>query len=461
MANARSSPLVLAWAKVRDSLWLVPSCAVLIGGTLAFVAVQIPAPDTQSRFVWVWISGSGAEGARGVLSVIAGSLITVTGTVFSVTIVALQLASSQFTPRLLRSFLADRVNQVVLGVFIGTFTYTLLILRTIHSETDVDAFVPQVGVSVALLLLLLSIAALIVFINHSARSIQASVILHRETERTLGLIRELYPKNVGTRAAPSNVAGNIEAATPSGPRATVLAEASGYLEAVHDEGLWRLAAQQRGERLTIRMELHVGEFAFTNKVIASVWPAEAATDAVVREIRRAFVIGPERTPEQDVEYGIVELSDIGVRALSPGINDPTTAMHCVDRLTQVLAALGSRPPGRVSRSSPDGTVTLLVRETPFERAAGLALDQIRHYGASNPAIVKKLLDAVIDLAPAVKEDNRPVLRAHAEAALAAARRLIADPIAAAEIERLAVHAIAATEGDELPNGESDATTITR
>ena len=137
MPSTRSSRRGLAWANVRDSLWFIPTLAVLAGSGLAMLAVQIPTPRAESRLAWVWLFG-GAEGARGVLTAIAGSLITVTGTVFSVTIVALQLASSQFTPRLLRSFVADRVNQAVLGVFIGTFTYTLLVLRTIAEGSKED-----------------------------------------------------------------------------------------------------------------------------------------------------------------------------------------------------------------------------------------------------------------------------------------------------------------------------------
>ncbi|HYW51077.1 MAG TPA: DUF2254 family protein, partial [Gemmatimonadaceae bacterium] len=176
----------------------MPSIAVVVGTVLAVVAVQIPTPESTSELSRIWLFGGGAAGARSMLSAIAGSLITVTGVVFSVTIVALQLASSQFTPRVLGSFVADRVNQAVLGVFIGTFTYTLLVLRTIRSAADDRAlFVPHVAVTLALLLLLVSIAALIVYINHSARSIQASVILERETLRTLARIKALFPQRAG------------------------------------------------------------------------------------------------------------------------------------------------------------------------------------------------------------------------------------------------------------------------
>jgi uncharacterized membrane protein len=442
MPKSRSSRRGLAWASVRDSLWFVPSVAVVLGGLLAMLAVQVPTPRTESRLAWLWLFGGGAEGARGVLTAIAGSLITVTGTIFSVTIVALQLASSQFTPRLLRSFVSDRVNQAVLGVFIGTFTYTLLVLRTIHSSASgAETFVPQVGVTVAVALLLVSIGALIVFINHAAHSIQASVILHRETERTLAQIRQLFPDDVG-RPAPDGDADAERAGASAAPPAVVTAAEAGYLQAVQAEALWRLGAGRRAGPLMVRMELHVGAFTIPGKPLASVWPAEALDDRVARGIRDAFVLGPERTPEQDVEYGLVELSDIAVKALSPGINDPTTAMQAIDRLTEVLAALGARRRGAATRASPDGGVRLLVRDTPFERAAGLAFDQIRHFGAENPAIAKKLLETLADLAGVLPAAVRPVLAEQAESTVRAARRSVSDPAELEAVERLAAHAVA-------------------
>ena len=436
MRTSDGSRLVLAWARVRDSLWFVPGLAVVTGIVLAMLAVQVPTPETESMFARIWLFGGGAEGARGVLSAIAGGLITVTGTIFSVTIVALQLASSQFTPRVLGSFMADRVNQTVLGVFIGTFTYTLLVLRTIRSQAeDRIEVVPHVGVTIALLLLLVSVGALVVFIDHAARSIQASVILHRESRRTLARVDELFPRRVGEPAEDERPTFDEPVVSDAVP-AVVTSDVSGYLQSLDDNALWSVARPD-GQPLTIRMEMHVGAFSFPGKALASVWPAHRCDDDVVQAVRRAFVLGPERTPDQDVEFGLVELSDIAVRALSPGINDPTTALHCVDRLTEVLAALGSREPPTRVRTSKDGGVRLVVRDTPFERTIGLAFDQIRHHGASNPAVLAKLLEAALDLGSVVPAHRRPALQDTVDAVLRAARRQVEDPEDLARIERLA------------------------
>lgn len=449
MQTASSSRPGLAWVRVRDSLWFIPSIAVVVSAALAVVAVQVPTPRVESRIAWVWLFGGGAEGARGVLTAIAGGLISVTGTVFSVTIVALQLASSQFTPRLLRSFVADRVNQGVLGVFIGTFTYTLLVLRTIHTTPDgSDTFVPHVAVTIALALLLVSIGALIVFIDHVAQSIRASVILHRETQRTLAHVAVRFPTHLGLPDARGPIAA--DGASAAEAPFLVRAAQSGYLQAVHGESLWALGADDASgssEPATIRMELHVGAFAFPGKPIAAVWPAHRGEE-IAGAVRRAFVLGPERTPEQDVEFGLVEVADIAVKALSPGVNDPTTAMHCIDRLTEMLAAFAARDPLVPKRTSPDGRVRFVARHSTFDRVVGLAFDQIRHFGASNPTIAKKLLEALGDLASAVGPAARVALGPQAESVVRAARLAIADPSDLAAIERLAQHALAAARGEE-------------
>ena len=407
---------------------------MVAGLVLASLAVLVPTPQPESRLARLWLFSGGAEGARGVLSVIAGSLITVTGTVFSVTIVALQLASSQFTPRVLGSFVADRVNQWVLGAFIGTFTYTLLVLRTIHSEAqDRVAFVPHVGVTLALVLLLLSIGALIVFIDHAAQSIRASVIIQREAARTRARIEELFPMHVGVSADARQEPP--DAIRPRGSPARVLATESGYLQSLYAGALWRIDLAEGRAPLTVRMEVRVGEFVIAGMVLASVWPAADVDDTIGDVVRSAFVLGPERTHEQDVEYGLVALSDIAVKALSPGINDPTTALQCIDRLTALVAELGRRRGPHRARTGGDGRVLLLARDTSYERALGISFDQVRHFGADNPVVASGLFAAFGKLAAVAPLASLPALEEQVSSVHRAARRRIADPFDLARVER--------------------------
>lgn len=403
--------LRLLWTKVRDSLWFLPCVMTLAGAVLAVTITQAEQRGAfEVEMLRSWVFSGGVDGARGVLEAIAGGLITVTGVVFSVTIVALQLASTQFTPRILRNFTADRGNQLVLGVFIGTFTYTLLVLRTVRSADDGESpFVPRVAVTLAVVLVLVAIGFLIFYINHSARSIQVAAILDRVAGRTIGDVRRLFPEQIG----------HADEAAPPGPRpadqpsVTVAAESAGYLQAVDGQSLFRLG---KGRRLVIVMEPHIGDFVLPGQALARVSPPGQADEAVIREVRKAFLLGPERTPEQDVEFGIVEISDIAIKALSPGINDPTTAFRCIDRLSEVLLEMGTRAPPRPWRTE-EGKVHYLARHPTFERAVGLAFDQIRHFGASNPGVVRKLLEVLARLESLVPPSRRDVLRAQAAAVL--------------------------------------------
>jgi uncharacterized membrane protein len=415
------------WTRVRDGLWFAPSIAVAVATAMAIFAVRIPPLNNESALIYSWLFDGGAEGARGVLAAIAGGLITVTGTVFSVTIVALQLASSQFTPRVLGSFMADRVNQSVLAVFIGTFTYTLLVLRSIRSEAaDRAAYVPQVGVTVALLLLLLSIGALIVFIDHAAQSIRVSTVLHRESARTVAVIRKLADHR-GSSSTNVDLDESGDRRRLERPLLSVRASESGYLQAIHIGALWRLSRALDRATVTIRMEVRVGAFVFPGKLLASVASDAPPDSETVRIVRDAFVLGPERTPDHDLEFGLVELSDIALRALSPSVNDPTTAIHCIDRLTEVLAALAAQPTPPALQASPDGRVRLLLYHTSFERAAALAFDQIRHFGCDNPLIASRLLEAITDLMGIAGAHAQPALRAQAAAVQRSARSAVEDP----------------------------------
>ena len=423
--------LRMVWVTIRDSLWFLPGVLTLLSALLAFAVTSAEERGAlQSLAESHWIFGGGAEGARGVLNAIAGGLITVTGVVFSVTIVALQLASSQFTPRVLRSFTADRGNQLVLAVFIGTFTYTLLVLRTIRSGGDgQEGFIPRVAVTVAVALVLVSIGFLIFFINHSARNIQVSVILDRVAHRTLGDVCRLFPEQIGHQDP-------IEPIEPKDPEAewvAITASESGYLQAVDARTLFQLGERKR---MVIAMESHIGEFVLEGNRLASVSPATGADEEVVKAVRTAFVLGEDRTPEQDVEYGIIEMSDIALRALSPGINDPTTAFRCIDRLAEVLLALGTRRTPQAERTK-EGRIHFLALHTTFERAVGLAYDQIRHFGVQNPAVAKKLLETVVRLQELVPPPRRAPLQDQADAILRDARARIENPNDLAAVEAAA------------------------
>lgn len=393
--------LGILWEQLGTSLWFLPSVMTLGALALAAATVALDTSLQVSRGSDLYLAfGGGVGGARGILGAIVSTMITVTGVIFSITIVALQLASSQFTPRVLRNFMADRISQVVLGMFIGTFTYALLVLRTVRSPVeDGTAFVPSMSVGVAMLLALLSIGFLIVYIHHSARSIQVPVILSRAVSETTSLIDRLFPETVGEPSPPPSD-------RPAGVSTVVTTSESGYLQAVDEDGIITIPGERQ---LVIWMEPRVGEFVLPGAPLATVWPAEAIDCETIRAIRQAFILGQERTLQQDVELGFRQIIDIAVRALSPGVNDPTTAESCLDRLAEILVRLGNRRMPRPSRTGANGRITFVARETTFERIAESCLQPLRHYGIEDAAFAGHLLRTVGRVGALVPPDRRVTL----------------------------------------------------
>jgi uncharacterized membrane protein len=430
------------WAEIRDSLWFIPGLLTLGGALLAIAVVAfnddiIDALGVEPDEIW-WLFGAGSDGARSILDAISGSLIQVTGVVFSVTIIALQLASTQFTPRVLRTFTADRSNQVVLGVFIGTFTYALLVQRAIRSSgDDSDGFVPALAITVAILLTLFSIGCLIYFINHAARSIQASVIIHNVTRDTREIGERIFAREdrVRRRRADPDLADEGDAA-PDGCRGGEEEEdegephyigerAGGYVQGIDEKHLFELAD---AHDLRLRIEHGIGDFVLPGEPLLAVWPAGRVSDELDRAFRKRFVMGLERTPRQDFEFGLIELVDIGVKALSPSINDPTTAMMALDRLAELLVIMGRHNALDCERRNGAGRLCLTVRRPSFEKGLALTFDQIRHHGADDPALMGRMLDLLGDIGVLVLPEHRPAVLDAIETARNHAEREITEPV---------------------------------
>lgn len=411
------------WAEVRTSLWFLPSLMVLGAILLAVGTIRLDHATAGWAYgeAW-WVLGGGAEGVRSVLSAIAGGIMTVTGVAFSVTIVALQQASSQFTPRVLRRFTSDRVNHVVLGVLIGTFTYAILVHRAVRSANDGAAeFVPRISATLALVLALASLVALIVFISHVATVIQASEIIDRITRETRAQIARLFPERVGEPVA----AREVDTVRDRAQGRVIVASESGYLQAVDEEALLDLAGR---ERFAVEMAVGIGEFVLRGAPLAWAWPMEAVDESRAAAVREAFVLGRERTTYQDVEFGLIELMDIAVRALSSSYNDATTAMICIDRLSELLAELGNRePPARV-RTDAEGRLLIVARRTTFARAVEVAFDQIRVHGTANPGVARRMLEALERVAERIPPHLHGPLALEARQVLRATKQRVGDRV---------------------------------
>ncbi len=395
------------WEALHTSFWFVPSLMCL--GTVALSAATIGfdrSANGQSRGGWLW--SGGVDGAREVLSTIAGSVITVAGVTFSITITALVLASSQFGPRLLRTFMRDVGNQLVLGTFLSTFLYCLLVLRTVRGAED-SRFVPALSVTIGVGLAVLSVAVLIYFIHHVASSIQADNLCAAVADEMFEGIERMFPQRIG---GPAPAAERFDWPADFDRTARVVpSRKTGYIQAVDGDVLLELA---RERDVLLQLEAPPGDFVAEGEPLARVHPPGGDFEALADEVRENFTLGRQRTPEQDAEFSIGQLTEIAARALSPGINDPRTAMVCADWLGAGLGRLAEREFPPALRRDETGRARVLASVQSFESLAEAALSPMRRYGCKHVSVTLRLLQAIQDCAPHLcRAADRNTLRRHA------------------------------------------------
>lgn len=382
---------------VRSRLWPVPAAAVLLA---VLAGIGLPELDAAvdaylPPAVAGYLFGGGADAAREVLGAIAASLITVTSLTFSLTLVTLQLASSQYSPRLLRTFAADRVVQRTLALFLGTFTYALTVLRTVRSDTDGTTFVPQLAVTTAYLLTVASVIALVLFLGHLVRQIRIETVLeHVRADTCATAARLLSPVRQDKPAMPMPV-------PPQHPH-LVEAASSGFLVEIDEDAL--LTAAERAKAV-VWVERTVGSPVLAGTPVAYLWPVrpqEPLTEDAERElgarVRAALRTGSEPTAVQDISYGLRQLTDVVVRALSPGINDPTTAVHGLISCTAVLADLLDLQLGPYTLCDEHHRVRVVLARPTFTELLELVCTQPRLYGADDPMVLDALVSMLRGLA---------------------------------------------------------------
>jgi uncharacterized membrane protein len=418
------------WESMQSSFWFVPAVIVLGAVGLASALISVDA-SVELHFdkKWPILFGAGAAGARGLLTAVASSMITVAGVVFSITIVALSLTSSQYTSRVLRNFMRDRINQVVLGVFVGIFAYCLVVLRTIRGG-DEGAFVPSLAVIGGMALAFVGIAFLIYFIHHISLSIQASSIIAAVAEETIAAVDHLFPKRLGENA------NDDEHHHQAGPLANqdwsaVRARKTGYIESIDEEALLNFA---RKHRTIVRMERGIGEFVVEDTPLASTAGRNDHDEEMVAELNGVFVLSRQRTLQQDAGFGIRQIVDVALKALSPGVNDTTTAVMCVDYLGSILARLAVRGIATSHRLD-GGELRVIARGPTFESLLAEAFDQIRQNAGGNVAILKRLIQTLETIAGQTSDPRRrQAVRQQAELIAFLAKRHVTTPHDLASVE---------------------------
>lgn len=384
MVTVVLAPIRRWWSGLVSGYWFLPTSIVAVVSALAFalVAADVRLDGEDSRLGFT----GGPASAREILSAIASSTLTLTALVFSVTVIVLQLASGQFSPRVLRTFLKDQRNQATLGVFLATFMYALLVLREIRGEEGTaDQFVPGMAVTFSFALVVLSIVLFIQYINNITGSIRVIEIIDRVSRETASTIERVHGKDA---ALPPDSHRPLVART-------IHSESRGVVTSVSTDRLREIAV---GADVCLVVVPHVGDFVATGMALVTVHgDASSLTADQESKIRSSVALGKERDLVDDPAFGFRQLIDIAERALSPGINDPTTAVQCLDHLHDLLRRLAGRalPPARVEIV--DHVVRVVAPLLTWEDYVNLALDEIRHWGANSIQVHQRIAAMLDDL----------------------------------------------------------------
>lgn len=377
----------LRWQAALDGFLLVPGAIALAYVCLALALVRIDRSLGAARTGYFF--GGDAGAARGILETIAGSLITVAGLAFSLTIVVLALVSSQFSPRATPGFLADRLNQAIAGTFVGVFGYCLVMLRSVRSEVEStgEGFIPRLGVTVAIFLAVGSLGLLLIFIHHLGTAIQISRIAARIAAETSDQIEDLHPERGLQEARSPQLERDRLASVGS---ATVQPREAGFVQSV---ALEPILGAVRAPGVCLSVRVRAGDFVTASTPMVEVWPASALTEDAAARIRRGVTLGKERSIHDDALYGVRQLADIAVKALSPGVNDPTTAIDCIGYLRDLLERLAARELPETVGLEREGALLVAVRPT-FEDYLTQAFAEAGLYASSSTRVIVVLLDAL-------------------------------------------------------------------
>lgn len=416
--------------RVRQSLFFVPALALILAAGLAQAAVAVDERVDDGDLPELLLTS--VDNARAILTAIASGTITAASVLFSLMLVAVQLSASQFSPRTLRRFLGDRGQQVAIGIVLGTFAYSVLVLRVVHSSLDGEgpASVPHVSVSLAVLASLASLLAMMATMDRTARRMRVGSVVADVTAETLCIVRARFPRH-GEDGAPPPLQDPdlVPDAGPREPPATALAieaERSGWVQQLASEALSDVLREELEGEATVLVVATAGSFLIEGQPWAWVWPAPARDEArerLRRRLARAIAVGETRTMQQDVAYGIVQLVDVALRALSPGVNDPHTAQEVLARLGAVLLELSVSElvPARLER---DGVTILRDRELLHADYVDLALEPVRRHGRADPRVLTTLVRTLASVRDeALRRSPRAVVEPLQQQAAAVAAEL--------------------------------------
>ncbi len=396
--------------ELGDMFWIVPALLVSLGIAAAFGCLAIDRSGRVSKVMLTsaWLYNGGATGARTLLGAVASSTIGIAGTVFSITIAALSLAAGQMGPRLLRNFIRDRGNQMTLGIFLGTFSYALMVLRSVRTDAE-GVFVPHLALTIAIALALLCVATLVYFVGHMAQRINVDVVIQLVSNDVRASIARLTTDETQSAAPAAHIWENADLVHD--PR-------QGYLQHIDAEFLAKWASKQA---VTVRLLVKLGDYLFPGAPIALVVPGAADLNSA---IQNATALAGHRSSPDDIEYSIRQLVEVAVRALSPGINDPHTAISVLDRLGAALCELAHKtlPNGVFVK---EGRACLVVPTVQYDGLTDAMFHLIRQNAQLSATVLIRALEVLTAVASVERDPTRlAALRRHADLILGDGQRNI-------------------------------------
>lgn len=440
---------------IRNSYWFVPLTMVVSGILLAFVMVTADAEiDVKPELPIHWGFYGGAAGARAVVTTIAGSMITVAGLVFSIAIVVLNLASSQFGPRMLRTFMSDVVDQVALGTFLATFAYCLMVLRAIR-HNDPTTFVPHLSITLAVVLAFASLTVLVLFFHHISTSIQAANIIAAIGRDLDNVVDRLFPKVTSTQAGEKSEEDD-HWLNRDEPGVALLCQTTGYITAIDIPLLTAIAVKQD---LLVRVSHMTGGFVVPGTPLLKVWPPTRLEPSLSASLHACIIVESERSHTHDVEFPIAQLVQLCQRCLSPALNDTISAAICIDRLGSALCRLAERPSPEHKFHDDKGQLRVVTPWLSFEKLLEAAIDPIREFATSSTVVTVRLLEALLTISRRARsKSQKAVIQRQTEIIMRAVDRLIAEPLDREKAERIrrAIEAELADTADHGAENQDDA-----
>jgi uncharacterized membrane protein len=385
-----------SWHDLQSSLWFLPAATTFLA---ILLAIGITTVDQLPYFTAPTLLRIGTDSARSVLAAIGGATLAVVGMIFSILMVVLVLASQQFSPRILRNFARDRTSQYVLSIFIGTFIYSLLVLARISDYED-HVFTPVLSVALAIVLAIGAIGAFIYFIDHISKMIRVSYIVADINRHAEELLKRLINETDAIDPASAEQEQESWQATEA---TSIYSQRSGNIQAIDYELLLHIAQKNA---LVIKVARRVGDFVPRDGVLLALLPGQRPSQELLDALYSAFDIGTERTMFGDMLFSIRQLVDIALKAISPAVNDPTTAVNCIDYLANILIQVAHHADIPERYRDAQGDLRLIAPRPTFGMMLDLAFDQIRQYSRSEVTITLRVLDALAEIAQATTDTDR-------------------------------------------------------